>query len=324
MTNISKLAWTGVARESAPGTAASTPTMYIPVKKSTWERKTKMVYMSEERATRDGNNRRKATVRMTNGELAGEVYLQTIPYILLGFMGGVASTQPDSTNAPTAYSHALTLADVPPGLTFFKGLDHTGQSMAYSAISKLKIKFDANAKTLEWESSVESQYGTDITGGTFTAMVPTYADDEAFAGYAPVIKIDTVEFDLIENMEIDLEQKIELSYTARGNRGFYKIDYGERTAKINFQARFDDFTLETDFDAEDDHALTVEFDGVNLGGVITEKFYLSFPIIAYDEVQIDQSKPAQSAKVKATARPGSTKNSLFTATVVNTTAAYTS
>jgi hypothetical protein len=153
MTNISKLAWTGVARESAPGTAASTPTMYIPVKKSTWERKTKMVYMSEERATRDGNNRRKATVRMSAGDVAGEVYLQTIPYILLGFMGGVASTQPDSGNAPTAYSHALTLADVPPGLTFFKGFDHTGQSMAYSAISKLKLKFDANAKTFEWAPS---------------------------------------------------------------------------------------------------------------------------------------------------------------------------
>ena len=324
MTNISKLAWTGVAREASPGSAASTPTLYIPVKKSTWTRKTKIVYQSEERATRDGNNRRVPTVRMTNGELSGDIYIDTIPYILLGFMGGVTSTQPDSLNAPTAYSHAHILADVPPGLTFFKGLDHTGLSMAYSAISKLKIKFDANAKLLEFDASVESQYGTKLTGGTFTAMVPTYGDIQAFAGYAPIIKIDTVEYDLIENMEIDLEQKIELSYTARGNRGFYKIDYGERTAKINFQARFDTFGLEDDFDAEADHALEITFTGANLGGAIVEKIDLNFPIIGYDEVDIDQSKPAQSAKVKATARPGSTKNSLFTATVVNEIASYAS
>lgn len=324
MTNISKLAWTGVAREASPGSAATTPTLYIPVKKSTWTRKTKIVYQSEERATRDGNNRRVPTVRMTNGELSGDIYINTIPYILLGFMGGVTSTQPDNINAASAYSHALSLADVPPGLTFFKGLDHTGLSMAYSAVSKLKIKFDANAKLLEFDASIESQYGTKITGGTFTAMVPTYGDVQAFAGYAPTVKIDTVASDVVENMEIDLEQKIELSYTARGNRGFYKIDYGERTAKINMQARFDDFSFEDAFDAEADHALNIEFDGANLGGAVVEKFVLDFPIFGYDEVDIDQSKPAQSAKIKATARPGSTKNSLFTATVVNEVASYAS
>lgn len=322
MTNIAKLSFTGVSTEAVVGTAETTIDMYIPTKKSSWSRKTKYVYLTEERATRDGNNRRVGTVRMSNGELGGEVYINSFPYILGGFMGGIASTQPDVVNAPTAYSHALTLADTPPSYTYFKGYDHTGFSFAYAVVSKVKIKFDANAKTLEWEASVESQYGTKIAGGTFSGYTPTYADVDAFAGYAPTIQLDNVSSSVVESMEIDLEQKISLSYTARGNRGFYKIDFGERTAKINFQARFDDSTFADDFDAEGDFELKVEFDGANLGGAIVEKVAFDFPIVGYDEMEVDSSKEASVVKAKCTARPGTTKNSLFTATVVNEVATY--
>lgn len=317
MTNIAKLAWTGVARESAPGTAATTPTKYLPVKKSTWSRKTKYVYLTEERATRDANNRRVGTVRMSNGELEGEVYVNTIPYLMYGFMGGIASTQPSVGTAPTAWSHALTLADTPPGLTFFKGYDHTGYSFSYGVVSKLKFKFSADGKLLEYSASVESQYGTKISGGSFSGMTPTYADVQAMAGYSPVINIDAVQSQIVEEMEIDLEQKIELNYTARGNRGFLKADYGERTAKISFTARFDDSTFADAFDTEADHTLDVTFTGKNLGGVVTELFVISFPVVAYDDMEVDGSKPMQQVKAKLTARPTATKNSLFTATVVN-------
>jgi hypothetical protein len=322
MTNIAKLAFTALAREAAAGTAETTIDMYVPVTKSTWSRKTKYVYSSEERGTRDGNNQRVGTVRMSSGDIGGELYINSIPYILLGFMGGIASTQPDNVNAATAYSHALTLADTPPSFTFIKGYDHTGYSFAYAVVAKVKIKFDANAKLLEWEANVESQYGTKIAGGTFSGYTPTYADVDAFAGYAPTISIDSVASDVVESMEIDLEQKISLSYTARGNRGFYKVDFGERTAQISFQARFDDSTFADDFDAEADHELEVEFDGANLGGAIVEKVYFDFPIVGYDEMDVDSSKEASTVKAKATARPGTTKNSLFTATVVNEVASY--
>jgi hypothetical protein len=323
MSAISKLAWTGVARESVSGTGISTPTKYIPVK-SKFQHKTKYVYLDEERNTRDGNNRRIGTVRASSGTLQGAVYLDTIPYLLLGFMGAVTSTQPDAVNAPTAYSHALSLADTPPSLTLFKGYDHTGYTYVYSVVNKLKLKWSADGKVLEHDTNVESQYGTKISGGSFSGMTPTYGTDTAFGGYSPTIKIDTVATNLIEEMEIELDQKITLFYTSRGNRAFYKVDFGERTAKVNFTARFDDATFMDAFDAEADHALNVKFTGNNFYTAIDEAIILNFPIVGYDEMEVDTSKDGILVKCKATPRPGTTKNSLFTATVVNTVSSYAS
>lgn len=322
-TAISKLSWTGVAREASAGSAAATPTIYVPTK-SKFQQKTKYVYLNEERATRDGNNRRVGTVRMASGSLQGSVYLESIPYFLLGFMGAVTSTQPDAGGAPTAYQHALALADVPPALTLFKGYDHHGYYFAYSVVNKLKLKWAADGKVLEYDAASESQYGVKIGAG-YATMTPDYTKEgTAFGGYAPTIKIDTVASDIIEEVELDLEQKTTLFYTSRGNRAFYKVDFGERTGKLTFSARFDDVTFADAFDAEADHAFNVKFSGNSLGGSVTEEFSLDFPIIGYDDMEVDTSKDGIMVKASATARPGSTKNSLFTAKVINSTSSYAS
>lgn len=326
MTNISKLVWTGVAKESAPGTAAASPTLYIPVD-STWTRKTKYVYAAEERGTRDGNNRRVGTVRMSSGDLKGSLYLNSFPYLLYGFMGTMAAaTQPDSVNAATAYQHDLTLADVPPGLTFFKGYDNAGYYFAYSTVNKIKLSFTADGKLLEHASSVESQYGVQVaSGSTYNAMNdPVYEDSDPLAGYAPTLTVGGSAATDISTMDIELDQKITLYYSARGNRGFLKADYDERTAKISFTARFDDTTWVAKEENDTREAILIEFDGKNLGGTVTEKFTMNFPIVAYDQVDVDTSGEAILVKAQCTAMPGSSKNSLFTASFINTTAAYTS
>jgi hypothetical protein len=323
MTAISRLSWTGIAREATAGTAIATPTLYVPTK-SKFQQKTKYVYLDEERHTRDGNNRRVGTVRMASGSLQGAVYLDTIPYLLLGFMGAVTSTQPDVVNAPTAYSHALALADVPPAMTLFKGYDHSGYYFTYSVVNKLKFKWAADGKVFEYDAGTESQYGQKISGGSFSAMTPSYTTDTAFGGYSPTIKIDNVQTSLVEEMEIDLEQKTTLFYTSRGNRAFYKVDYGERIAKATFTARFDDAAFMDDFDAEDDHALNVKFTGNNFYTAIDEEVVLDFPIFGYDDMEVDTSKDGILVKAACTMRPGTTKDSLFTATVVNTIASYAS
>lgn len=323
MTNISKLSWTGIARESVAGTAISTPTMYVPVK-SKFESKTKYVYRDEDRATRDGNNRRIGSVRMASIDLSGAVYLTNIPYYLLAFMGGVTSTQPDSVGAPTAYQHALALVDQPPSFTLFKGFDHTGYYYAYSVSPKFKLHWAADNKALEFESAFEGQYRVKIGSGAYTAMTPTYAEGTMIAGYAPTIKRNGSPVTDIEDIEIEVEQKITLYYSSRGNRGFLKADFGERKASVKFTGRFDDATSADQFDNETDDAIIVEFLGANLGGTVVEKLNMTFPVVGYDAIVIDQSKEAQLVKYTGVPRPGATKNSLFTATVVNTTASYAS
>lgn len=324
MSNISKLVWTGVAVESPAGTAAATPTIYVPCT-SKFQNKTKYVYSKEERGTRDGNNVRTGTTRMATGSIDGDVYLGSIPYFLYAFMGGITSTQPDNTNAPTAYQHALALADTPPALTLFKGYDHDGFYWAYSVVDKMKFKFSADGKLLEHSTSLQSQYKQPVAGPAYTTMnAPVYLADDynAFAGYAPVLTVGASQANDIEEVEVDLEQKVTLYFSARGNRGFYKVDYGERTAKVSFTARFDDVTW-TDKETNDTREVfDITFTGANLGGTISEEFKLHFPIIAYDEMDVDTSKEAILVKAKATAIPGTSKNSLFTATVINTVASY--
>lgn len=325
MSNIAKLTWTGVAIETPTGTAAAAPTMYIPVTKSKWQRKTKYVYSKEERGTRDINNVRKGTTRMSTGSLQGDVYISSLPYLLYLHMGGIASTQPDAAQAPTAYSHALTLVDQPPSGTFFKGYDHSGYYFAYSVVDKIKIKFAADGKLLEHDTSVQSQYGVKVTGAAYTAMnVPDYEDYDSFAGYAPTIKLNNTASDIVSEMDLELSQKISLYYSSRGNRGFYKIDFGDREAKLSFKARFDDTSWEDKEENDTRDHINIEFDGALIGGTTSEKIVFDFPIVGYDEIQVNTDKEAIEVDAKCTVIPGATKNSLYTATVVNTVTSYAS
>lgn len=324
MSNVAKLTWTGVAIESPSGTGATAPTMYIPVT-SKFQRKTKYVYSKEERGTRDVNNVRKGTTRMSTGSLQGDVYINSIPYLLYLHMGAVASSQPDNVNAPTAYGHALTLADIPPSATFFKGYDHSGYSFAYSVVDKIKIKWSADGKLLEHDTSVQAQYGVKVSGAPYTAINdPEYDDYDSFAGYAPTIKLNNVASNIVSEMEIELTQKISLYYSSRGNRGFYKVDFGDREAKVSFTARFDDTSWEDKEENDTRDHLNIEFDGKTLGGTISEKIIFDFPIVGYDEIDVDTSGEAIEVKAKCTVIPGPTKNSLYTASVVNETASYAS
>jgi hypothetical protein len=155
-------------------------------------------------------------------------------------------------------------------------------------------------------------------------MVPTYSTNvAALAGYSPTIKIDTVATTIVEEFDIEFDQKITLYFSARGNRGFLKADFGGRTAKFSFTARFDDSSLTDAFDAEANHALNIEFDAQNLGGVVVESLIINAPIFVYDEADWDTSKPSVLVKAKGTVMPGATKNSLFTMTIINEVASYT-
>lgn len=327
MSNISKLTWTAVATEAAPGTAEAAPTMYIPCT-SKFQNKTKYVYSNEERGTRDTNNVRTGTTRMSTGSLQGDVYLASIGYPLLSFMGTDTPTQPDVTNAPTAHQHAFSLADTGKAMTFFKGYDHSGYFWAYSVVDKLKFKFSADGKLLEWEGSTQSQYKEKVAGGAYTAMnAPTYHADDyaALAGYAPTLTVGISQSQDIEEMEIELSQKVTLYYSSRGNRGFYKVDYGDREAHISFTARFEDTSWDDKEVNDTREALNIQFQGALIGTAPSTTHYefsLNFPIIAYDEIEVDTSGEAIKVKAKCTAMPGTTKNSLFTGKVINTVTSY--
>lgn len=328
---ISKKSWTGLVFETTPGTAVLTPTVYHPCK-SKFQQKKKFIYLSEDRGSRDGNTKRKASVRSATGDISGTFYLDTSPYLLKAFMGSITTTTPDTTNAPTGRLHTFALTDTPPSLTVLKGYDVAGYYFSYSVVNKLKYQWSADGKLLEENAGIEARYGTQLTAPQFsTVNTPTYSSDTTpgggtiFAGYTPTIQLDGVSSTNVEEMSIELDQKVTLFYAINGSQDFVKVYFGDRTAKIDFTASFDDTTLYSKFDAETDQHINVAFKGNKIGtgaSTVFEGLTFDFPIVGYDDAEMDVSKEYIQLKVKGTARPGTTLNSLFGATVTNTVASY--
>lgn len=327
---ISKKSWTGFAFETVPGTAILVPEVFHPCK-SKVDNKKKIIYLSEDRGSRDANTKRKQSVRAATGEIEGTFYLDTSPYLLYAFMGGITSTQPDATNAPNAYQHALTLADTPPVLTITKGYDVAGYYAAFAAVEKLSYKWAADNKLLEETAGFQSRYMKKMTGGEFTAAgTPVYSLEQPgkgviFAGYTPTIKLDGVATDLIEEMELEFSQKLTLFFAINGSQDFVRIYYGDRDAKISFTASFDDTSVWDKYDADTDQHIEVEFKGQQLGtgpSTVFETLSFDFPIVGYDSMDIDNSKEYIQLKAEGMARPGNTLNSTFTAKVINEVISY--
>jgi hypothetical protein len=319
---ISKKSWLGVATEASPGTARTTPTLYHPCK-SKFSNKTKYVYLDEERGTRDGNYGRVPTVQHATGSITGPYYNDTSPYFLYGFMGADTASQPNAGTDPTVWQHALSCADIPPALDLFRGYDAAQYNFVYTAVDKVTFKYTADGKLLEMDADVQSQYGTkNATVGT-----PTFSGLLPFAGYLPTIQIGGVASSDVEEMTITLQQKITLFYPAAGSQQFVVIYYGERKADISFTARFDsDTPLYNHFfngsGSTPDH-VNVDFKGPVISGIYNEELILDFPIVGWDEMDLDTSKDNVQIKGKGTPMPGTTPNSLFTATVTNTVTSYT-
>jgi hypothetical protein len=320
--SLSKRQWLGVATESAPGTARTTPTLFHPCK-SKFSNKTKMVYLDEERGTRDGNYGRVSTVQMGTGEIQGPWYNDTSPYFLVGFMGLDTASQPNAGTDPTVWLHTLSLVDPNasmPALDCFKSYDYATYLFSYSVVEKVTIKFAAENKLLEADFNTQSQYGTKMA----TPPSPSYSGLLPFAGYTPAIQVDGTANGDLEDMQLTLNQKITLFYAAAGSRQFVTAYFGERTAKLEGTVRFDSDTFYDYFLTGQDtsHHWNIAFTGPLISSTYHQQVTFDFPIVAFDSMEFETSKDNITTKFNATAMPGTTADSLFTATVQNTVTSY--
>lgn len=322
--SLSKRQWLGVATESAPGTARTTPTLFHPCK-AKFSNKTKMVYLNEERGTRDGNYSRVSTVQASKGQIQGPWYNDTSPYFLIAFMGIDTPSQPNAGSDPTVWLHSLTLGDANstmPALDCWKSLDYATYVFSYTVVEKVQIKFAADNKLLEADFDTQGQYGTKMS----SPPTPTYSGLLPFAGYTPTIQIDTVTNSDVEDMTITLDQKVTLFYSAAGSRQFVTAYFGERTAKLEGTLRFDNDTFYNYFLTGQDtfHHWNVAFTGPLIAGTYHQSLTLDFPIVGFDDMEFETGKDNVTVKFNATAMPGTTADSLMTAQVQNTIASYVS
>lgn len=316
---VSKKSWLAYVKEVTSGTPVTPPTLLVPAK-SKFSGIPKFVYQTEDRGTRDDNYDRVRTTQDGKGDIKGNWYNDSYARFLYLFMGASTPSQPAVGTDPTVYSHALTLADVPPTATLYKAYDTvTAYQMVYSAVQKIKLSWDAKDKTLEADIAIVSRYPKKVAVPTKPAMTAM----KAFPGYAPVIKLDATPTADIAHMEIELDQEIEMWWGSGNATGadFTTLYFGKRSAKMSFDARFDATNFHDDLDAGTDHALDVLFTGQIISHTYAQSLELIFPIFGIDSGEIDTDKTNIHFKGKGTMRPQpATANSLMTATVQNTVA----
>jgi hypothetical protein len=262
---ISKKSWTGSARESTPGTAVVTPTLYIPTK-TTFKGGKKREYLNEERGDRNANYGVVDSVRQSSIEMKGPWYNDASPILLWAGMGLPSSAQVNAANAPTVYKHTFQLQDVPPSYTINRNLDAACYYIPYSVLEKWTLDFTADGKLLEitgnWLGLYAQQNGSPPT--------PSYSTVNPFAGYAPTIKFsDNVTSNDVADMQIEYTQKITLWYPANGTQDFVTVYFGERSIKVSFTARFDNTTLYNRWRTNTNDSLNFDVQGPIIGKLYT-------------------------------------------------------
>jgi hypothetical protein len=317
---ISKKTWFGIARETTPGTAIATPTKFVPCK-STMKGAIKMVNLDEERDTRDDVFGVVNTTRDGTWDVKGNFYADSHGYFLLGALGAVTSTQPDSTNNPTVYKHAFSLADVPPSFTLFKGYDTFIYYGPYGVVEKFTIKIQSEGKLIEFDASMKSIFPVDYTGG---AITPTYSTIHPFIGYAPTITLNGVQSTDIDDLQIDFTQKITEWYPAAGSPDWITAYFGGRDVKLDFTARFDQNTQWENFRNGAVVPVIVDVKGDLISGTFYDEFSITLPYFHIDSAELDTSKDNVLVKVKGTAFNGGTNGLIETCFLQNTYTGYTS
>lgn len=324
---ISRKSYLGAAVEAVALTPNATgPQLYIPTK-SIMKAVQRREYLSEERATRDVNNDVILTTRDGSTSAKGSWYNDTFAFFLIGLLGHFTDSQPDATHVPTVYKHTFNLDDTPPTLTLYKSYHQVNYRAPGAATQKMQWKFNGKDKSLECDATLFHLFHTKY----LTAMTPTFSTVKAFAGYKPTLTFSGGASSDIEEMTIDIEQKVDGWFPASGVPDFTRLDYGDRKASVEFTARFDTDTLYNLFLTGADDSLTIDFQGqliANSGGTGTppnqnyfQELSMTFGTIGYDSMEHDLGKDNVLIKAKATVRP--TAGALLTGFIQNTVAAYT-
>lgn len=313
---ITRKSWCGIGTETTAGTALATPTLFVPCK-STVKFKQDEETPDEERDSVDETFDVIQTTRHGEADPKGNWYMDTSPEFLYLWFGGETLTQPDAGGAPTAWKHAFNLSDLPKTATFFKSYHNLVYYMAYSMVEKWTLKFSAEKKLLEFESSLKGLFPVKYTGAPIT---PTFSTVKSVGGYAPTLTLGGAATTDISELTIAGERKLSMWYAPSGSQDFVRIDVGGRKVTCDFTARFDTDTVFQRFLAGTDDALVLDVLGSLIGGTTHQELNMTLPVVHYDDMEQDTGKDNVLIKAKGVAR--STASGLITAYAVNTITSY--
>lgn len=316
---IAKKTYLGVALEAVPLTSALTTNLkYIPTK-GELQQVQHEEWPDEDRNTVNSHTTRVDTNREGTFGAKGVWYPDTTALLLWSLIGAPTTSQPAVGTDPTVYKHTITQQDIPPTLSVYKNWHRVTYFAAGGAVNKLSLKWDSK-KMLEADASGICLFPQKYTG---SALTPTFSTVKPFSGWMPSITLGGGATGDVNEMTITFNRDVAPWFPSSGVQDFTRLDYGARSATIEFTARFDLETLyATYFTGRTFDNISVDFLGPIISNTYHQELNLVFPVVSYDDAKIDPGKENVLVKVKCTCMPDGSDN-LVTGYVQNTVTAYT-
>lgn len=189
----------GIAKEATKGTAVA-PTAFIPVKKFDPDPKVNKLIDSGWRGSMGDNYGMQNGTQTAEIALGGDVFTDTIGWLLAGVMGDVATTGASSPfthkiallNSGDGQPKSYTLTDTQGGLA--------NRQYALATFSEVGFKWDP-AGLLSWDAKATSK-----VSATTSAPTPTFSTNTPVANWLCSLKFGATAQTNIEQAEINIKR----------------------------------------------------------------------------------------------------------------------
>ncbi|MCZ8512403.1 phage tail tube protein [Paenibacillus filicis] len=222
----------GLAIESAWGTAATAPTVWIPWKTLKMEDDIKQILDSGKRGSFAKDFNTYNSVMTGKGDIEGNVFPETIGYFLKGIFGQ------DTVTGTGPYTHSFTLSNNQP--SSFSLFDYDGVNervYAGSVLEELGFKFTTDG---DLTNSVKFQSKASAVGGS--VHTPTFANTPMFLGFQNSVSIGGSTNTRLIGGDLNIKRAVKMTFGANNSQSPTKANVGalDVTGKLDFE--IDDYT----------------------------------------------------------------------------------
>lgn len=288
--------WVGFGQESTYGTRVPV-TNYLPIKSETLMKEVKKLEAISilRRGVLDN--------QVVPGEIsvAGSIVFP-VQYDVWGPLayqafGAVAHSQPDVTNAPTAWRHRFTIADVLPAALSFEIFRDTTQfitepNKSFSYTGCKVSKFDFMCKVGEVAEMTVDILGQNETRIATSNITPAFSNETYCVFTQGILQYNGNDLE-VDNVTVSLANSLGYRYKLGSRVTREPVPDNKLLATGSFDCEFQDWNEYDDFVNVTERSLSLNFTGPTIGGSITKALNFTMGQIFLEKVKLSLDKPGR-------------------------------
>lgn len=288
--------WIGFGQESTYGTYV-VPTEFIEIESETLMKEVQRIEAMSILRRGTVDNKIIAGAVQVGGDITFPVQFGGWTRLAYHAFGDVTHSQPDITNAPTAYKHTFKIADVLPAALSFEVFRDTTQfttepnkSFAYSGCKLSKIEFSCNInEVLKCSVNIMGREESRVARSTSN---PSFSTDTYAVFTQGIVSYNGNDVEA-NNISIALENNLTYRYKLGSALTREPVPDTKIMATGSFDIEFQSWNEYDDFVNTTQRALTVTFDGPTIGGSIKKQIKFTCSQIFIEKVKLSADKPGR-------------------------------